>query len=203
MGETRDPARTRGHLLNAAFEEIHRSGFRGASLGTILKKACVTKGALYHHFHSKEELGYAVLEELIHSRIAECWLDPLQETDHPIDFIIDKLRNPEPTHEMLEYGCPLANLAQEMSPLNDEFRIRVDAIYRKWREGLAEAIARGQKKGNVREEVDPCRTSILIMSSMIGGMTIGKNTQSLDIYKSSLDGLVDYLESLRPVAVPS
>ncbi|WP_164144447.1 TetR/AcrR family transcriptional regulator, partial [Serratia marcescens] len=50
----RDPARTRTALLGAAFDEMHRSGFRGADVETILDNVGVTKGALYHHFDSKE-----------------------------------------------------------------------------------------------------------------------------------------------------
>jgi AcrR family transcriptional regulator len=56
---TRDPERTRERLLQAAFREIHRSGFQSASIDTILAATNVTKGALYHHFESKEALGYA------------------------------------------------------------------------------------------------------------------------------------------------
>jgi len=54
-------------LLQAAFEEIYKSGFRGTDLETILRAAGVTKGAMYHHFASKEALGYAVVDEIIAS----------------------------------------------------------------------------------------------------------------------------------------
>jgi AcrR family transcriptional regulator len=56
----RDPERTRGRLLRAAFQEMHRSGFRNADLDAILARAGVTKGALYYHFDNKEALGYAL-----------------------------------------------------------------------------------------------------------------------------------------------
>jgi hypothetical protein len=49
-GERRDPQRTRERLLQAAFREIHKSGFRGTDLDTILRTAGVTKGAMYDHF---------------------------------------------------------------------------------------------------------------------------------------------------------
>jgi AcrR family transcriptional regulator len=51
---SRNSERTRGLLLQAAFQEMHRSGFRSADLDTILAKAGVTKGALYYHFDNKE-----------------------------------------------------------------------------------------------------------------------------------------------------
>ena len=61
----RNPKRTRERLLQAAFREMYRSGFQSAGLDAILAAAGVTKGALYHHFGSKEALGYAIVEEII------------------------------------------------------------------------------------------------------------------------------------------
>jgi len=61
---SRDAARTRERLLRAAFQEMYLSGFRSADLNAILAAAGVTKGALYHHFDSKEALGYAVVAEV-------------------------------------------------------------------------------------------------------------------------------------------
>jgi len=43
---------------------MYLSGFRSADLNAILAAAGVTKGALYHHFDSKEALGYAVVAEV-------------------------------------------------------------------------------------------------------------------------------------------
>ena len=59
---SRDPERTRVRLLQAAFEEMYRSGYRSADLDAILAAAGVTKGALYYHFDNKESLGYAVVD---------------------------------------------------------------------------------------------------------------------------------------------
>src|SRR5580700_9477469 len=84
----RDPERTRGRLLRAAFQEIHRSGFRSADLDTILAKAGVTKGALYYHFDNKEALGYAVVDEIIASRVHQKWVQPLRNAKNPIDVLV-------------------------------------------------------------------------------------------------------------------
>ena len=68
----RNPEQTRQALLEAAFEEIYRVGFQAASLDRILDRAGVTKGALYHHFKNKLELGYAVLEEVVRPTMRAC-----------------------------------------------------------------------------------------------------------------------------------
>src|SRR6266481_2604060 len=84
----RDSERTRERLLQAASREIYRSGFQSASLDTILAIAGVTKGALYYHFKSKEELGYAVVEEVISPDNRDTWVRPLQSVKDPIGALM-------------------------------------------------------------------------------------------------------------------
>src|ERR1700722_3907790 len=84
----RDPERTRGRLLQAAFQEMHRSGFRNADLDAILATAGVTKGALHYHFDNKEALGYAVVDEVIANISLEKWVRPLQNATNPIDTLV-------------------------------------------------------------------------------------------------------------------
>jgi AcrR family transcriptional regulator len=81
----RDPERTRERLLQAAFREVHRSGFQSAGIDTILAATNVTKGALYHHFDSKEALGYAVVDEIVAKIVRDRWLHPLLGSGQPID----------------------------------------------------------------------------------------------------------------------
>ncbi len=138
--------RTRNLIVQAAFEEIWRVGFRSASLEAILKRAKVTKGALYHHFPNKQALGYAVVDEYIRWLIYDDFLRPLAENESdPIETLnsIVRARNrsakhSDTTHDYsinvlgvnaIRLGCPLNNLAQEMSPLDEEFRI--DEEFRK------------------------------------------------------------------------
>ena len=84
----RQPDRTRARLVEVGFEEIYRHGFQSAGLDTIVERAGVTKGALYHHFPSKLELGYAVLDEVIGGFTDERWLKPIAGDGDPIDAII-------------------------------------------------------------------------------------------------------------------
>src|SRR6266478_7349700 len=84
----RDPERTRERLLQAAFREVHRSGFQSASIDAILAATNVTKGAMYHHFDSKEALGYAVVDEVIADIMREKWQLPLQDVRNDVDALI-------------------------------------------------------------------------------------------------------------------
>src|SRR5579863_4291055 len=151
----RDPERTRKRLLNAAFEEIHLSGFRSADVDAILAKAGVTKGALYYHFDSKEALGYAVVDEVIAEIAHDKWWHPLRNPTNPVDTLVGIIQSTSLKSEDLRRGCALNNLAQEMSPIDEGFRKRTARLFKHWHDAIAGALRTGQKRGVVRSDVDP------------------------------------------------
>ncbi len=64
-------ARTRAYLLEAAAELFRRHGFEGTSVEQIAEEAGYTKGALYTHFASKEDLFAALLESTVRTQIED------------------------------------------------------------------------------------------------------------------------------------
>jgi AcrR family transcriptional regulator len=197
---TRDPEATRQNILRSAFLEIYRRGFQAASLDRILADAGVTKGALYHHFPDKAWLGYAVVDEVIRGHLLDRWLGPLEKGgDDPLESLQQTFRirakSVEP-HEV-ELGCPLNNLAQEMSPLDEEFRERIEAVFDQWRDGFADAIERARKKGIVRKDVDPKQIANFLVAAAEGSFGLAKNARSLEMFRSNMEALAAYLDTLR------
>lgn len=60
---TRDKAKTRRGLLAAARELFYENGIRATGVGAVAERAGVTKMTLYAHFHSKDALVAAYLED--------------------------------------------------------------------------------------------------------------------------------------------
>ena len=205
-GRKREPGITREKLLQAAFEEIYRRGFQAASLDRILAQAGVTKGALYHHFPDKAALGQAVLDDVIKSLLLERWLGVLErQAGDPLTALQGMLeeRSHNLTAHEVELGCPLNNLAQEMSPLDDRFRRRVAATFDVWIEGFAKVLKAGQREGSVRKDVDPGKVARFLVAAIEGSFGLAKSAQSPTMLRSNLEVLSTLLESLRPsIAYP-
>ena len=196
--EPRDPVRTRQRLLQAAFQEVYHSGFQGSDLEAILDRAGVTKGALYHHFENKEALGYAVVDEVLAARMHDKWLRPLEEAKNPIDALVRIVRSTSTKPEWLFGGCPINNLAQEMSPLDEEFRKRLAMLFSGWYGGIAAALREGQKRGLVRSDVDPKETAIFLVAVYEGYLSLAKNSRDARVLRAGKRILILHLESLRP-----
>jgi TetR/AcrR family transcriptional regulator, transcriptional repressor for nem operon len=197
---TRNAAATRNRFLQAAFIEFYTNSFQGGSINHIVEQAGATKGALFHHFDGKQQLGYAVVDEIIGPLLLERWLSPLPNTDDPIKAIIAAFRKYVRTDIDSGHfvnGCPLNNLAQEMSPLDRGFHQRIDALYTSWRAGIAEALTRGIAAGTVRLNVQPQKVAALIVASQMGIWGTGKSSQDPAQMRSAAEALCTYLQSLQ------
>ena len=197
---TRDPGRTREHLLQAAFREVYRYGFQSAGIDTILAATNVTKGALYYHFESKEALGYAIIEEIVAKLTRDRWMLPLQRSKDrdPIDTLIGIVRAIPHRPRDVRSGCPLVNLAQEMSQLDEQFRKRLAKIFHAWQEGIAMALRRGQSQGTVRRDLVPEETASFLIAMVEGYEVLAKNAQDTKLWNVGTRNIVNWLRSLRP-----
>ncbi len=193
----RDPERTRERLLQSAFKEVHKSGFQNTDVDTILDAAGVTKGALYHHFENKESLGYAIVDEVISGINLEKWVRPLRSTLDPVGTLIEIIESTPDDRDSLRRGCPLNNLAQEMSPLDEGFRRRLAKIFDDFRGAVAHALRDGQKRGVVKRDFDPEETALFVVATYEGYMSIAKNSQDPRVLESGKRSMARFLETLR------
>ena len=190
---------TRGKILFAAYREIHSQGFQAASLSNILAHTGVTKGALYHHFPNKTELGYAVIDEVIAQRIYLSFIQPLQEFDNPIDGFIELIRRAGDTFSItdINLGCPLTNLAQEMAPIDEGFRTRLTDIYEQWHQSIADVMTEAKQSGHIIDGCDPRILAVTIAATMEGALNAAKVSQNLDKLHFCGCGLIQYLQLIR------
>lgn len=195
----RNPERTRQRLLQAAFREVYRYGFQSAGIDTILAATNVTKGALYYHFESKEALGHAIIEEIVATFPRDRWLLPLQRSKDkdPIDALIVIVQAIPARPRDLKAGCPLVNLAQEMSQLDEQFRKRLERIFHAWQEGIAMALRRGQYQGTVRRDLVPEEIASFLIAMVEGYEVLAKNAQDAKVWNMGIRNIVGWLSSLR------
>jgi TetR/AcrR family transcriptional repressor of nem operon len=109
---------TREKILNSAYMLFYKKGFNGTSIDDILKDAKLNKGSLYHIFKSKKEVLLAVIEERIAPILTESDYKIIQEELNPLTFLEKELLDID--FFDFKHGCPLNNLVQEMSPVDED-----------------------------------------------------------------------------------
>lgn len=196
----RDKALTRARLLAAGFEEVYERGFQAASVDRILERLEVTKGAFFHHFPNKTSFGYALVDETIASMIRAQWVDTLGGSNDPLTTIGDAFEAGVNVLEAapLNLGCPLNNLAQEMSPLDDGFRVRTQQVFELWMQTFELALRRGQAAGVVSTTIDPRAVAFALVAEIEGILSLSRNSQDRRVLRLGLQNLRRHLDAMRP-----
>lgn len=192
----RNPSLTRQTLLDTAYDEIRKKGFQATNIQDILTRTQLSKGTLYHHFPSKEVLGYAVIDELVKNEIYQHWIAPLETATHPLAALRDTVVQAAACVSETRYGCPLATLSQELANKDEAFRLRLKRIYEQWRHGIAKALRRAKDQGEMVADVDPDATAAFIVAAIEGALSIAKVTRSAASLHTPARGLVAYLDTL-------
>jgi TetR/AcrR family transcriptional regulator, transcriptional repressor for nem operon len=195
---TRDPVKTRTHILSVAFSEIFQRGFQGVSIDEIIAQTEVTKGAFFHYFSTKQDLGYAIVDEILKDMTLNRWIRPLAAYKNPVSGIIRQLKKiiDDTTEEQMALGCPLNNLIQEMSSVDPVFRDKLNVVLTLWIDEIEKYLKKAREEGYVKRTVDTRQAAEFIVTLHEGGFGIAKSMRDKKIWFSLYGSLRKYLESI-------
>lgn len=198
MAKEQNPQFNRRKLLETAFELFYRNGFRATGLSDVVSSAGLSKGALYNHFASKQELGYAVVDEVLAPLIRDYWIEPYRKAESPIAAtrqIIESVSG-QLDCQSEQLGCPLNNLIQEMSGLDTGFRQRLQALTEEWKFAVVESFRRAKTAGLVQSDVDEQEVALYMISVFHGAMGATKNAGSPEPLQTVGNQLLNHLSAL-------
>ena len=175
---------------------MHVHGYRATSLDDVLRESGVGKGNFYYHFKSKEDLGYAILDEVV-GVFLERTLDPCfrEGGDRPIAQIRCFLARVLETQRARNCvgGCRLGNLAAELSDVHEGFRTRLATVFFTWRERLTRTLRDAQAAGDVSPSFQPDAVAQFLVASLEGAMLMSKLTKDITVMEQCVAELGRYL----------
>ncbi|GAA5043201.1 TetR/AcrR family transcriptional regulator [Nocardia callitridis] len=167
---------TRDSVLAGAADVFLRLGYANASLSEIISQSNVTKGALYFHFGSKEELARAVVDQGNERMISECrgFFDsrvPALEACIGITYVVADLTMNDPM-----VGAML-KLTYQIGDYRGANGNNIAAAWSKTYNGLAErAIA----QGDLAEDLDADVIGMLLQEMTAGVHITAVGTETVD-----------------------
>lgn len=185
-----DPDGLRNAIIDQAFEAFTVHGFGSTSIGDLKAAMGVSGGAFSHHFPTKKALGLAVIRERVAASIEATWIDPLRRAPSAISgldavflSVIDEL-----DANGRVSGCPLGNLAVELSRQDDDLRLEMDAIYARWRAVIAERLSHRASEDPAGPG-DAAGLAALVVATFTGGITMAKASQTSEPLRRSWERL--------------
>lgn len=197
--KVRNLERSRKELLDAAFIEVYSKGFQGVSVDDIVGKTNLTKGAFYHHFTTKLDLGYALVDEVIKPMIIDRWIRPLDAYENPLDGILFQLKAliGDCDQDQLKLGCPLNNLVQEMSPIDQGFHTRLQVALNLWVDEMEKQLKRAKKSGYLLPNVNTKDVAYFIVMAHEGFYGVLKGLDNPKIFTALYNSLKLYFKTIR------
>ena len=189
-------AATRDQILDAAARLIHLRGYHGTSLDDVLRESGVGKGNFYYYFRSKEDLGFAIIDRVV-ERFLERTLEPafVDPTADPLDQVrafLDRLLDVQRQRNCVG-GCPMGNLACELSDVHEGFRQRLADIFERWRVMLATTLERGRESGRLRADLDAASAAGFVVAALEGAILMAKVTKDISVMEKCVVELKHHL----------
>lgn len=187
---TNDPEGLRNKVLDVAEASFQARGYNASSFAALMANAGVSGGALHHHFPTKKALALAVIEERVAAALDETWIAPVQAAGSAREGVraVFEAVAAELEQQGFVRGCPLNNLAHELSLADPDFRAALAGIFAGWRQAIADKIRADQQAGR-EQGTDPERFAALAIAAYSGAMSMAKTAQDASVLRDCLAAL--------------
>jgi AcrR family transcriptional regulator len=200
---------THDRIVLAASRLFHARGFAATSVAQILAEAGAAVSSFYHHFDAKEDLVVAVLDHHLERLQAEVIEPVCRVVGDPVERAFAILGAGGTFLQATEcrLGCPVGNLAGELSDTHEPVRRKLDAVFGVWRDAIARCLREAEPR--LPREVDAEQLAILFLSAMEGAVMQARVARSLRPFEVTVRLLRDHVDRLlaarhasKPIGVP-
>ena len=174
MSRKPDPS-LRARILEEAEHLMHLRGYNGTSLDEIALRCKMTKANLIHHFHSKEDLGLAVMDFKI-----DCYKAAFEKTlsgcsgpERAVAELFSRAASFQRGNGC-RAGCLVGNMALEMSDINERFRERAGRFFSGWAKALERQLRELKERGCYPPSFDPRGGAEAVLSLYEGSIMLAR-----------------------------
>jgi AcrR family transcriptional regulator len=160
---------TANRILNQAMRIFLAKGYHGTSIEDITRAAKLTKGALYWHFRSKEDLLKRIVEEY-EKRFLDGMIQAVNEVKGSIPDKIEKYfrYNSAFAYYNRELCVSFETLAAELIGAHHGIEAEFRRIYRKYQKFLSNLIVQGKKEKVFKREMEEDLSALVIIAFHVG-----------------------------------
>jgi len=187
--------RTKQFILETAAPIFNQKGISGANIDDVLAAAKLTKGCLYGHFESKEDLALQVVDFMLNTNGEKMLLTISQgkTAKAKVFAFLDFYKDPLNTY--LKGGCPVFNIAVESDDNFPAIKEKIAGVIRRGQELFVSVLNQGIKDGEFSDQLDPAVYAFKAVAAVEGAVVMCKAMNTAKPMASLLKSLKAELES--------
>ncbi|MCG1036337.1 TetR/AcrR family transcriptional regulator [Polaribacter sargassicola] len=190
---------TKQLIIDKAFNLFYENGFKTTSIDKIMKETTLSKGAFYHHYKSKKELGLEVISLKVEKRVVDGMISPLKEPGDAFKILetvfVNRLKK-FPFYDK-QYGCPMNNLINEIGSDEIAYQTALKKIIEDWKTILVDLIERGKKENSIKKNISSKAVAVYLISAFEGIRGIRKLYNDDVVLDEFTTGLTLYLNQIK------
>ena len=159
------PKDTANRILIQAMRIFLEKGYHGTSVDDITQAAGLTKGALYWHFRSKEDLLKRIVEEF-EKRFLDGLIQAVKDVRGDTRDKFEKYfrYNAAFSYYNRELCVSFTTLAAELVGAHHGTEPEFRRIYKKYQKFLSSLILQGKKEKVFKKEIDPDLAALIVIA---------------------------------------
>lgn len=187
------------NILISAFYVFSEKGYSSSTIDDIVKRSKVSKGGIYHHFTSKEEIFFAIAEKRFKLRLSE--INNYKNTPSILDFIenyiLDAFRNiqGESTIRTAKFSFEFWSICAR----DEHLKHRAQEHYSKYLNSFRDVIHKGIAQGELPSNID-VDAAIFILLSSLDGITYTNIVMGIDLPEQTIHLYATMIKQLLTTA---
>lgn len=154
---------TREKILHVSTSLLISRSYYGTTISAIAEEVGLTKGAIYHHFKSKEELVLEIIKS-----VKQLWFQFVGRKVLLESNSVDRLQTLLAAHSQFLKNDPtmclvLSSLLYEMEILNHAIIDEIKGIYSEMLTFIQKIIEKGQKNSELKKDLNAKNTAFIIV----------------------------------------
>jgi AcrR family transcriptional regulator len=190
---------TMNRIQAKGLELFYQKGYYNTSIDDILKSLCLSKGAFYYHFQSKEEYFISIVQTLLFRKVYNQLIAPIEGKEDPINTIMGCFEQDLETaeHNFLDYGFILSNFITEFNGKNPEIMTFLQDILTVWEVNLVTILQKGKTDGYISRHIDSEAVASYLISSYMGIRTLMVEGNSKKLRYNYIQQLRQYFKTME------
>jgi len=192
-------SRTRKKIVEKSLQLFSVKGYFNTSINDILEATGLTKGGLYGHFSSKEDIWFAVYEQAV-----MVWRDRVlrntRTIEDPLERIETTIENDMRDYlgaEVFDGGCFFFNMLVELSGQSDSMTRHILRGFVQFSRLLQSWLEEADEKGLLKKGLDLKEVADFIVISLNGASPLYAASRDRLIWEQTISQLHHYLNGLR------